>query len=113
MMCLRCGKRLPLALLVPIACWWLYGAGLLWGATFTVTTTADTGAGSLRQALLSANLSPGVDAIQFNVSGAGVRMIAPRTELPTITGVVTIDGTTQPGFQGTPLIQLLGSNTLN
>ena len=36
-------------------------------ATFTVTTTADTGAGSLRQAILDANAAAGPDTIQFSV----------------------------------------------
>src|SRR5207249_4239415 len=31
------------------------------GATFSVTSTADAGAGSLRQAILDANASPGAD----------------------------------------------------
>ncbi|MCA9431079.1 MAG: hypothetical protein KC940_11280, partial [Candidatus Omnitrophica bacterium] len=41
-------------------------------ATLTVTTTADSGAGSLRQAILDANASTGVlDVIQFNIPGDG------------------------------------------
>jgi len=46
----------------------------------------------------------------FNISGAGVQTIAPLTSLPIITQAVTIDGTSQPGFAGTPLIQLDGTN---
>src|SRR4030095_6600236 len=35
----------------------------------------------------------------------------PLSALPTITGPVTIDGTTQPGFSGTPIIEINGSST--
>jgi hypothetical protein len=35
-------------------------AALSSGATFTVTNTNDSGAGSLRQAILDANASPGI-----------------------------------------------------
>jgi len=38
-------------------------------ATFTITTTADTGAGSLRQAILGANAAAGDDTIDFAVTG--------------------------------------------
>jgi putative AlgH/UPF0301 family transcriptional regulator len=38
-------------------------------ATFTVTSLADSGAGSLRQAILDANSSAGEDRIQFAVAG--------------------------------------------
>ena len=46
-------------------------------ATFTVTNTNDSGAGSLRQAILDANASAGADLIDFNIPGAGVHTIAP------------------------------------
>ena len=77
--------------------------------TFPVTTTADSGAGSLRQAILSANASPGADLISFAIPGGGVHTITPASELPTITESVTIDGTTQPGWIGSPLIELNGA----
>jgi hypothetical protein len=66
-------------------------------ATYQVTTTADAGAGSLRQAILDANASPGLDQITFNIPGAGPHSIRPLTALPTITDPVVIDGYTQPG----------------
>ena len=73
-------------------------AAPLSAATFTVTTTADAGAGSLRQAILDANANPGADLIRFNVGlVGGVRTIAPLSALPTITDAVTIDGTS-PSF---------------
>ena len=70
-------------------------------ATFTVTNTSDSGAGSLRQAITDANNAAGADTIAFNVSGAGcaggVCTIAPITQLPTATGPTLIDGYTQQG----------------
>jgi len=39
--------------------------------TFHVTTTSDSGAGSLRQAVLEANTNPGADIIVFDASSAG------------------------------------------
>ena len=73
-------------------------------------TTADSGAGSLRQAILDSNASVGVlDTIAFNINGGGVQTIAPLTQLPDITDPVIIDGTTQPGFAGKPLIELSGA----
>ena len=73
--------------------------------TFIVTNTNDAGAGSLRQAILDANAIAGPDNIGFNI-GSGPRRIVVTSLLPTITDPLTIDGTTQPGFAGTPLIEI-------
>ena len=100
----------------------LLGGTVAGAMTFTVTSTADTGAGSLRQAILDANGNAGADAISFNIVGTGVHTIAPASALPTITGSVTIDGYTQPGSspntnapdQGTNaviLVEIDGTNT--
>ncbi|MCG8404534.1 MAG: hypothetical protein MI923_04970, partial [Phycisphaerales bacterium] len=77
--------------------------------SFTVTHTGDSGAGSLRQAILDANASPGTEVIDFNIPGAGPHTIQPLTPLPTITDPVVIDGKTQPGCTGVPFIELDGS----
>jgi len=66
-------------------------------ATFTVTNTADSGAGSLRQAIDDANSAAGADTIAFNIPGAGVHTITPLSLLPIIGTPLTIDGYTQPG----------------
>ena len=71
-------------------------------AIYIVTTTADAGPGSLRQAILDANmLTPGAhDVIQFNIAPAGVlHTIFPLTPLPWLLDPagVKIDGLTQPG----------------
>ena len=77
-------------------------------ATFTVVNTNDSGAGSLRQAITDANAGgAGPHTIAFNVPGSGVHGIALASTLPTASvtsGGLTIDGTTQPGYAGSPLI---------
>jgi hypothetical protein len=78
-------------------------------STFLVTSTADAGPGSLRQAVLDANAATGANAVAFDIGGGGVQTIQPASALPGITQPVTIDGTTQPGFAGSPLIVLNGS----
>jgi hypothetical protein len=77
---------------------------------FTVTNTNDSDGGSLRQAILNANASPGADTIRFNIPGAGVQTIAPLSALPTITEPLFIDGYTQPGHFDSPLIELSGAS---
>ena len=66
-------------------------------ATYTVVTTDDDGAGSLRQAILAAGASGDADTITFAIPGAGPHTIAPLTRLPDLRGTLTIDGYTQPG----------------
>ncbi len=65
-------------------------------ANYTVTNTNDSGAGSLRQAIIDANTNPGADTIDFNITG-GPNTISPTSPLPNITDQVTIDGYTEPG----------------
>jgi hypothetical protein len=71
-------------------------SGGLSAAPFNVTNTNDSGAGSLRQAILDANANPGPDEITFSIPGNGPHTIAPAPDdLPAITGQVVIDGYTQ------------------
>ncbi len=77
--------------------------------TFGVINTNDSGPGSLRQAILDANANPGMDLIHFSI-GAGPQTISPISTLPTITDPVLLDATTQPGYAGSPLITLSGTN---
>jgi MBG domain-containing protein len=81
-------------------------------ASFSVTNTNDSGAGSLRQAITDANNTAGTDTITFNISGSGVKTINLASALPTISGSVTIDGWTQggAGYTGPPLIELNGTS---
>ncbi len=77
------------------------------GVIYTVTNSASSGAGSLRQAILDANSNPGKDFIHFAIPTSdpgystplGVWFIRLTLVLPMLedpSGVV-IDGTTQPG----------------
>jgi hypothetical protein len=75
-----------------------------------VTNTNDSGAGSLRQAITTANSFNGPDIISFNIPGAGVKTIIPLSPLPALNEQVTIDGTAQPGYSGTPLIEINGQS---
>lgn len=64
----------------------------------TVTTTADSGAGSLRQAILDVNAAgAGSHTIDFNIPGGGPHVITLTSALPAITRQVNIDASTQPG----------------
>jgi hypothetical protein len=83
--------------------------GRLLPAVFVVTSTADSGANTFRQAILNANAHPGADMITFNIAGPGVHVIQPASPQTPVIGSALIDGTTQPGYAGTPLIQLDGS----
>ena len=78
---------------------------------FLVINTDDSGPGSLRQAILDSNASIGVrETIGFSIGGPAPHTIAPQSPLPVITDPVTIDGTTEPDFAGTPVIELDGTN---
>ena len=75
--------------------------GNLFATTFTVTSNADAGVGTLRQALLDAigNGTVATDYIYFNLPGntQAAITITLQSQLPDITANVIIDGTTQPG----------------
>jgi hypothetical protein len=73
--------------------------------TFTVTTLADSGTGSLRAAIDEADAGPdSASDITFSVSG----IIALRRALPAIYRPVTIDATTAPGYAsgGPPTVEI-------
>ena len=74
-----------------------------------VTNTSDSGIGSLRQAILTADSLPNGGTITFNIPGAGPQTIQPGTPLPPIIKPVTIDGRTQPGYSGSPVVEVNGS----
>jgi hypothetical protein len=82
---------------------------------FVVTNANDHGTGSLRQAMLDANATAGLDTITFNIPAAGVQTINLLVVLPEITDPVVIDAATQPGYAGSPLVELngLGVGTSN
>lgn len=92
-------------------------------AGFTVNSTGDgadsntadgicnDGAGNctLRAALEQANALPGADTINFRI-GTGVQTIVLGAVLPDVSDPVIIDGTTQPGYVGAPLVEVLGQS---
>ena len=98
------------------------------GATLTVDSTADTadfstadgvcdtddgvgdGPCTLRAAIEQANFDAGADTIEFSIAGAGPHAISPGSALPTITGPVIIDGTSEPDFVSTPIVELDGTS---
>jgi CSLREA domain-containing protein len=76
-------------------------------AAFVVNTAADTidadpNVTSLREAIIATEAAAGVDDIGFDIPGTGVHTINVTSPLPTITQVVTIDGSTQPGYDPNP-----------
>src|SRR5947208_760126 len=81
-------------------------------ATLTVNSADDHNDGvcnaadcTLREALNAANAG---DTISFNIAGSGVHTINATSGF-SIAKAVTVDGTTQPGFSGAPLIELNGA----
>ncbi len=95
------------------------------GTTSISDLNADPGADgviSLREAITAANNTLGADTVNFNIPvdtdpgcdvGSGVCTIQPGGfGLPTITQPITIDGTSQPTFATTPVIEIDGSLAL-
>ena len=64
-------------------------------AVFSVLDTADAGAGSLRQAILDADQTPGQDAIVFAPGVSGT--IDLTSPLPDLTGTIDLEGPAQDG----------------
>lgn len=77
---------------------------------------------TLPSAILAANANPGLDFIHFRIgSGGRVTFQVPLWEtdvtpgedpsraLPPVTDPVVLDGTTQPGYSGTPIIWIRGA----
>lgn len=84
------------------------------GATYTIEQLYAANGGtdgqiSLREAMIAANNTSGLDTITFSIAGSGVRTISISSQLPDITEAVIIDGQSNPSFAGTPVIQLDGS----
>ncbi len=77
-------------------------------ATYAVNNTADSGAGSLRDAINYIDAHGGGTTIAFDF-GTGPQTIDLLSALPAITAPLIIDGTTQPGYSSTPLIELDGA----
>lgn len=79
----------------------------------TVTNTDDSGAGSLREAMLNANALEGFNVINFNIPGDGPHVITLLSPLPEITDPLDLNGLTQPGSTcEQPNVKLLVENVL-
>ena len=74
-----------------------------------VTSTSGSAgtAGSLPWAVQQANNNPGLDFIHFNLSGGGIHVITIADTLY-LNDHVVVDGKTQPGYSGTPLVYVHG-----
>ncbi|MBX3292164.1 MAG: right-handed parallel beta-helix repeat-containing protein [Acidobacteria bacterium] len=68
---------------------------------------------SLRGAIQTAQAMTGPKVIHFAIPGGGPHTITLGSELPTITKPIQFAGNTQPGFTGTPLIQVTGNGVRN
>lgn len=60
-------------------------------ATFTVTSSADSGAGTLRQAVIDANLASGADVVEFSQSLAGQTITLAGGDIQ-VSDALTING---------------------
>lgn len=101
-----CGVWRRVATTVVGATLWLAATGAVQAATFTVTNTADSGSGSLRQAVQDANALAGVDLVVFDIPEAscsvgGVCTIQLESTIA-VDEAVVIDGTTQPRYGSAP-----------
>ncbi|MCU1384085.1 MAG: hypothetical protein JWL71_2782 [Acidobacteria bacterium] len=81
-------------------------------STHVVTNGADSGPGSLRAAIDAANAGVGPQGIAFNIAQPQSNPINLQTPL-VVTQTVYIDGSTQPGYAGAPLIVVDGDNMTN
>jgi CSLREA domain-containing protein len=83
--------------------------------TFGVNANDDNDFGacvghcSLREAINAANENGDSTPIHFAI-GSGQQTISLTSQLPEITSPVTLDATTQPGWTGSPIIELDGTN---
>ena len=75
-------------------------------AVLSVTDPNDSGPGTLRQAIITANASPGAQIITFNIPGSCPQSIFLQSPLPSLTdvGLLLINGETQPGSSANTLV---------
>ena len=118
----------PLVLLAPLTLTWLFvshPAPVAAATTLTVNSTGDAvdsapgdgacdaggGVCTLRAAIQESNALAGTDTIAFSIGGGGAQTITLTSALPVITDAVVLDGSSQPGFGGTPLIEIDAGTT--
>jgi len=78
-----------------------------------VTSTDDSGPGTLRQALLDGNDSSDENLVVFRFAGGGPYTIRLASPLPEITSRTIIDGWSQSGSNANPVIELDGGGSSN
>ncbi len=79
-------------------------------SVYTVTDPTDDGSsGTLRSIIGQVNSDTTPDTIDFDLPGTAPYVIQPTSALPEITNSVLIDGTSQPGYAGQPIVELNGS----
>lgn len=84
----------------------------VFSATFVVSSNANAGPNTLRQAIIDANTSPGLDNINFNFGG--VTTITLTACQQAITDPVIIDGYTNPGAgAGNLMIEVISPTGCN
>jgi hypothetical protein len=83
-------------------------------STFTVSSEADSGTGSLRQAIINSNSTAATPTSPNIISFSGlfnIVQIQLQSQLPAITQPVKIDGTTASSYNGNhPFVQLIGND---
>jgi hypothetical protein len=85
----------------------LVAPGPVGADAFTILNLSDSGPRSLRNAILVSNASvPDPNVIDFDIAGAEPFDIHLTSGVFLVTTSLTIDGTSQPGFAGTPLIEI-------
>jgi len=64
---------------------------------------------SLREAIGACNNTTGLDTIKFSID-TGTQTIEPDSALPTIIDSIVVDGTSQPGYVDSPIIEIDGQS---
>ncbi len=117
----RTGNEIRIAMSLLLAATVCLAASSATAVTFTVDSAADDsdanrGDGicatasakcTLRAAIEEHNAFGGSNEIDFDI--APLAPIQPTTILPALHGDLVIDGTTQPGFAGTPIVEIDGT----
>ncbi|MBU0676703.1 MAG: hypothetical protein KJ626_01175 [Verrucomicrobia bacterium] len=83
----------------------------VYSATFYVENNNDSGAGSLRQAIVDANSAAGADTVEFHLEPHEFTITITGHTM-NVLGELHIDGKTATNYTGTPLINLVGDNPL-
>jgi hypothetical protein len=105
--------RIPLSTAGVVIALFDWGVTHSTAATFTVTNANDSGPGSLRQAITDANNTGGLDTINFSIPTNALHSINLLSNLPPILDPVVIDGTTQSGYAGKPIIEINGGSAVS